>query len=278
MSKLILGCGYLGQRLAACWRGSGERVFATTRKPARLDELRQLGLEPLLCDVLDLSSLLLLPTVDTLVHCTALDRQSTVSMRQLYVDGLANVLASLPSTTRIVHVSSTSVYAQTAGEDVDEAALTEPVEGPGQVVLEAERLLRQRRPDAIVLRFAGIYGPGRLIRARDLQAGRLLAIDPDKWLNLIHVEDGARAIVAACERGELGMVYNVSDGTPVRRRDFYTTLAELLHADPPRFVPPPEPIPAGETVNRRINNTRMRSRLGVMPNYPSYREGLLSSL
>lgn len=198
-------------------------------------------------------------------------------MRRVYVEGLRNVLQALPARTNLVHVSSTSVYGQTAGEEVDESAVTAPVEESGQVVLEAEQTLQLLRPDAIVLRFAGIYGPGRLIRAKDLQVGRLLAIDPEKWLNLIHVEDGVTAILAALERGKPGGIYNVSDGSPVRRREFYTRLAELLGAAPPRFVPPPEPAPPSERTNRRIVNRRMRQELGVTPQYPSYAEGLAVS-
>ncbi len=84
-------------------------------------------------------------------------------------------------------------------------------------MLEAERRLRERRPTAITLRFAGIYGPGRLIGAGKLKAGEAIAGDAAKWLNLIQVEDGASAVLAAGERGRPGGVYNVCDDHPVRR-------------------------------------------------------------
>ena len=142
-------------------------------------------------------------------------------MRTVFVDGLANVLDALEGQGRFVHVSSTGVYAQRDGEAVDETAATEPASESGRVVLEAERLLRERRPGAVVLRFAGIYGPGRLIREKDVRAGEALSGDPEQWLNLIHVEDGAAAVAAALERGRPGTVCNVCDDRPVRRRDFY---------------------------------------------------------
>lgn len=276
MSKLIVGCGYLGKRLAELWRERGERVLATTRSTERAAEFARLGLEPVLCDVLNRESLRTMPTVETVVYCVGLDRQAGVSMRQVYVEGLGNVLAALRGRPRLIYVSSTSVYGQTDGSEVDETAETCPLEESGQIVLDAERLLQRERPDAIVLRFAGIYGPGRLLRARDLLAERLLAIDPEKWLNLIHVADGAAAVCAAVERGTPG-IYNVSDGTPVHRRDFYGYLAKLLGAPAPRFVPPPEPLPTSEKVNRRILSRRLREELGVLPRYPSYAEGLPAS-
>lgn len=277
MTKLIIGCGYLGSRLAASWRAAGEHVLATTRSPRRAAELASQGIEPIRCDVLDASSLTALPRVEEIVYCVGLDRTAGASMRQVYVEGLQAVLCALPGSPRLVHVSSTSVYGQTDGAWLDESAATEPPDTSGQVVLEAEQQLRRHRPEAVVLRFAGIYGPGRLLRARDLLAGRVLAIDAEKWLNLIHVEDGARAVQAALARARPGSVYNVCDDRPVCRRTFYTHLAEVIGAPPPRFEPPPEPLPAAERVNRRIINRRMHEELGVLLRFPDSRDGVAAA-
>src|SRR5207247_1991336 len=122
---------------------------------------------------------------------------------------LANVLAQLPPPKRFIYVSSSSVYGQTNGGWVDETSPTEPNEESGRIVLEAENLLRAKLPNAIFLRFAGIYGPGRLLRRQTIERGDPIVGDADKWLNLIHVDDGARVILAAEERAEPGRVYNV---------------------------------------------------------------------
>jgi nucleoside-diphosphate-sugar epimerase len=274
MNRLIIGCGYLGSRIASLWQQQRHRVFATTRKPLRAEELARQKIEPILCDVLDPASLARLPSVDAVVYCVGLDRSAGVSMREVYVKGLGNVLDALPGWPRFVQVSSTGVYGQTAGEEVDEDAATEPCEESGQIVFEAERLLRRRVPDAIVLRFAGIYGPGRLLRrASALRAGAPFATDPDVWLNLIHVEDGTLAVDIALTRAEPGKVYNVSDGRPVRRREFYTRLAEMLQVPAPGFIPRE---PSRES-NRRIINARLRG-LGMDFRYPSYVQGLPASL
>jgi nucleoside-diphosphate-sugar epimerase len=271
VSRLIIGCGYLGRRLLELWRALPDGpIYVTTRKPERADELRRLGAEPVICDVLSPGPL---PRVDSVVYAVGLDRAAGVDMRAVYVEGLANVLDRLPPPGRFIYVSSTSVYGQDDGGEVDESAPTEPVEASGRIVLEAEQVLRQRLPDALILRLAGIYGPGRLLRQRAIEAGEPLAADPDKWLNLIHVEDAAAAVQAAVRRGQPGRVYNVSDGHPVRRRDFYAYLAQLLAAPPPRFAPAgPDPT------DRRIVNRRMLRELGVVVRFPSYREGLAAAV
>ncbi len=89
-------------------------------------------------------------------------------MRNVYVDGLENVLNALDAADQghFVYVSSTGVYGQSRGEEVDETAATNPAGESGRIVLDAENLIRERRPDAVILRFAGIYGPDRLIARR----------------------------------------------------------------------------------------------------------------
>ena len=200
-------------------------------------------------------------------------------MADVYVQGLANVLDRLPNVSRFVYVSSSSVYGQRAGEWIDETSPTEPEEPAGQVVLEAESLLRTRLPTAIVLRFSGIYGPGRLLRRASIEAGEPIVGDSDKWLNLIHVADGVGAVMAAIDRGEPGSIINVCDDEPVRRREFYTAMARLLNAPEPRFVsPPPDaPTPPHERGNRRIRNRRLHE-LGVSLAFPNYRIGLANAV
>lgn len=272
MDRLVIGCGYLGHRVARRWRMEGHRVFVTTRSNERAAAFREQSLEPVVCDVLERARLTSLPAGATVLYAIGFDRAAGRPMRQVYVEGLANVVDLLPAPAKFLYVSSTSVYGQCHGEEVDEDAATEPQDESGRVVREAEELLRTKLPGAVVLRFAGIYGPGRLLRRQAIEGGEPLAADPDGWLNLIHVEDGVTAVLAAQERGRPGRICNVCDDLPVRRRDFYTCLARLLGAPQPRFVPGP----AG--ANRRIVNRRLHDELGVRLRYPSYEEGLAAAI
>jgi nucleoside-diphosphate-sugar epimerase len=276
MNRLILGCGYLGRRVADAWIVQGDGVTAVTRSASRADDLRRQGLTALIADVLKPESLGGLPEVETVLYAIGLDRASGATMRSVFVEGLRNVLAALPAPKRFLYVSSSSVYGQSDASWVDEDSPTEPQEESGRIVLEAELLLRARLPRAITLRFGGIYGPGRLLRQKTIEAGEAIVGDPDKWLNLIHVEDGVRAVLAAEERGKPGRIYNICDGEPVRRREFYSAAAQALHAPGPRFMAPPAEQPAlpHEKGNRRICNRRMREELGVKLRFPNFACGL----
>jgi nucleoside-diphosphate-sugar epimerase len=264
----VFGCGYLGWRVAALWVAAGRRVIGVTRRNAA--ELQSLGVEPVVADVTDPASLTALPRAATVLYAVGMDRGAGHTMRDVYVGGLGNVLAALPEHGRFIYVSSTGVYGQTDGGWVDEVSPTEPTEEAGKVVLDAERLLRERRPDAIVLRFAGLYGPDRLLRKQPVLKGEPLVGDVDKWLNLVHVEDGADAVIAAETRAAPGATYTIADNAPTPRRAFYGRLAELLHAPPAAFDHRPEP----GAPNRRVSNRRAKAELGWAPRFPSFRDGL----
>lgn len=267
VTRLIFGCGYLGRVVTARWLAAGHRVAALTRSNA--EGLRGAGVQPIGGDVLNPASLSALPAAETVLYAIGFDRSAGRSMREVYVTGLANVLDTLPPGGRFVYVSSTSVYGQSDGSWVTEASPTVPTEESGRVVLEAEQLLRAKRPDAIILRSAGLYGPNRLLRGRPILNGEPLVGDADKWLNLVHVSDAADAVVWAEAHAASGETYNVSDGKPVTRRDFYTHLAELLNAPPAKFEHRAEP----GAPNRRIDAAKFRA-LGWTPKYATYRDGL----
>lgn len=269
-ARLIFGCGYLGRRVAQLWRANGRRVLALTRRCA--DTLSATGVEPITGDVCDADSLKALPAVGTVLYAVGMDRSTGRSMRDVYVGGLENVLRTLPVCERFIYVSSTSVYGQSNGEWVNEDGPTEPTEESGLVVLEAEQLLRAKRPDAIILRSAGLYGPDRLLRKQPILKGEPLVGDAQKWLNLVHVADAAAAVLHAEACGVLGATYNLSDGSPVSRRAFYTRLAELLGTEA-RF----EPRDESGSPNRRIDSARFRA-LGWEPAFGSYRDGLSAAV
>lgn len=270
---LIFGCGYTGLRVARLWRQTGQPVYALTRQRAAF--LAEQGIIPLLGDIVQPQQLPSLPAAPFVLYAVGYDRSSGRSMREIYLDGLVHIVQRLSRPCRFVYVSSTSVYGQTDGSWVDEDSPTEPIDEGGHIVRHAESLLRQHLPGAIVLRSAGIYGPGRLLRRREqLCQGEAIPGDPERWLNLIYVDDLAQAICLGLHQAPEGSLYNIVDDQPVTRRYYYTRLAELYHAPAPRFSSQAEQ----RSHHRRIRNQRACMQLGWRPQYPSIDVGLPAAI
>ncbi|MBI1313955.1 NAD-dependent epimerase/dehydratase family protein [bacterium] len=291
MRRLIVGCGYLGRRVAKRWLDGGDTVLAVTRSEEHAATLRELGIEPLIGDVTQPESLVALPECDTVLHAVGFDRSATASKREVYVDGFRNVLDQMASRCdRFLHISSTSVYGQENGELVDEDSPCEPQHESGQICLEAERLVCERTVSgelsaATILRLAGIYGPQRLLtRVEAIRQKQPLPGNPDAWLNLIHVDDAAEIVLAAARVPKTASIlrtaspvspalFLVSDDLPIQRRTYYETLARLLGVDEVRFD---ANAPARHTrgLGKRCTNLRLREQLNVALRYPTIVDGL----
>lgn len=281
MAKLIIGCGYLGMRVAQHWRDMGETVHAVTRSDERAEEFRRRGIVPIVADVTNPDQIPALPAVETVLYAVGFDRTAPHDRRAVYVTGLANMLAALDRDSgQIIYISSTSVYGQNAGETVDEQSACAPMTDGGRACLAAEQTLRQHTlgARATILRCAGLYGPGRLPQRDLLTSGRPIPSRGDTYVNLIHIDDAVSAVLAAEQHAQPPNLYVVADGHPVTRRDFYTRLAELLGVATPTFADgPPDPARRSAT-NKRIDPSRALRELQLKLKYPTYREGLAASV
>jgi nucleoside-diphosphate-sugar epimerase len=279
MSKLIFGCGYLGRRVAERWRDAGEEVFVVTRDGDHARGFAKDGFKPVIADVVRPHSLVHLPAAETVLYAVGHDRKAGRSIHEVFVGGLKSVLAALPSGIgKVIYVSSTGVYAQSSGEWVDEDSPCEPKRNGALACLAAERALAAHAlgKRGIVLRMAGLYGPGRILNAAEIRLNQPIAAPQDGFLNLIHVDDAASVVLAAAQRAATPRTYVVADGHPVERQTYYQELARLLHAPEPKFTAPPDDSPASvrATSSKRVRNVRMLAELGVTLKYSSYREGL----
>jgi nucleoside-diphosphate-sugar epimerase len=285
MSVLIVGCGYLGKRLGARLVRDGGRVYGTVRSPGRAAEIAGIGIEPVIVDVLRPETSDRMPEADRVFYAVGFDRSAGAAMRDVYVEGLQTVLDRLPSSVRrFVYASSTGVYGQTGGEWVDEESPAEPGHESGRIVLEAERRVHawadSRGASAVILRFAGLYGPGRIVRRAMLEHGEPIPGDPEKFLNLVHIDDAAQAAALALDADAPEPIYLVADDRPVTRREYYSVAAHIIGAPAPRFEPPRpgSPESARDATNKRVANRRMKGGLGVVLRYPDITSGLVAAL
>ncbi len=282
MAKLILGCGFLGLRVARRWLEMSQTVFAVTRSPERAARLKAEGMTPVIADVTDPASLADLPKADTVLYAVGFDRQGGHPIRDVYVDGPSHVWQRLSDRAqRIIYISTTGVHGQDSREPINESSPCAPRSEAARAHLDAERALRQHPlgQQAIILRMAGLYGPGRLPRKADLFAQRPTSSSPEGMINLIHIDDAASAVLAAEQVAEPPRTYLISDGSPLRRRDFLEEMARLVGAPPPQFVAESQrPVNLRGASDKRISNRRMLEELHLKLRYSTYREGLAGSM
>ena len=290
--RLVVGCGYLGTRVADRWIATGSRVFGITRRESRAAELAARGIDPVVADVTAApgsaafvaEAIRRLPEIDTVFWAVGFDRSAAASHRDVHVGGLSAVLDALANgrsvRPRVILSSSTGVWGEADGGTVDETTPVHPSREAGRVLVEAESLLRAHPlGPGVSLRFAGLYGPGRLPRIADLQAGRPITADPDSWLNMIHADDAARIVCAiadcAASAGGEGPIprplYVVSDGRPVRRRDWYGRLAELSHSPSPTWDPA---APRTRGADKRVNPAMLFRDFDITLEHPDSLRGI----
>lgn len=196
---------------------------------------------------------------------------SAVAYEVSYVETLRTLLPVWQSNPPglILLVSSTSVYHQRDGEWVDEDSPTRPEHFSGLSLLRAEALLRESGLQTCVMRFAGIYGPGRDFLLRQVRAGKGGSTD---FTNRIHADDCAGALAHLLRRswrGEpLAPLYLGCDSSPAPGMEVRHWLARRIGVDPDSLVA----STSERGGNKRCRNHRLLES-GYRLLYPSYREG-----
>ena len=269
---LIAGCGDLGGRLGATLVDAGHRVWGLRRSVEQLP----MGLEPLAGDLAEADSLPALPEVDAVVYTAAADGFHDDAYRRAYVDGVRTLLRALPRTPETwLHVGSTSVYAQSDGEIVHETSATEPEHFGGRRLLEGEELLSEAAAEhgfrATVVRFGGIYGPGRTRLLDSVRRGTATCSEPQVWTNRIHIEDCAGALAHLLGLDSPEPVYLGVDSEPALDGDVKRWLARCLDLPDPPVSEPSETSRAMRS-NKRCSNARLLAS-GYELRYPDFRAG-----
>lgn len=292
--------GALGRHLVPGLVGAGHEVTATTRKPGKVAQLREMGAEPVVVDGLDREAVIAAVSAaepEVIVHeMTALSNmgrlrkvdQEFAATNELRTRGTDNLLAAaaVAGTRRVVAQGHNLVY-ERCGRPVkteEDPLDSRPVPSAARAMAAiryVDETVPLTAPEGIVLRYGTFYGPGASDSLLDAVRKRQIPVvggGTGIW-SFIETTDAAAATLAAVERGAPG-VYNVVDDDPAPVSEWLPYLAEVVGAKPPLRLPAwLGRLLAGEFVVEQMTNAcgssneKARRELGWKPRYASWREG-----
>ena len=273
---VVAGLGYAGAAIAAEARAAGFHVTGTARDPSR-------AAAPPGVEVVCFADAAAAIRAATHLVVTAAPEGAGDPVLAAH----AAAIAAAPELGWIGYLSTTGVYGDRGGAEVDET--TPPAPGQPRSVrrLEAEQAWRAAAPGGArqaaldLFRVGGIYGPGRSA-LEELRAGVARRVaKPGHSFSRIHRDDIALAVVAGAQRPDGQRVLHLVDDEPAPSSDVVAEAARLLG------VPLPEEIPfdlarqrmspmalSFWSENRRVANATTKRTLGIAWRCPTYREGL----
>jgi 2-alkyl-3-oxoalkanoate reductase len=303
--------GVIGKRLVPLLRANGHEVVGTTRSPGKVDDLRALGAEPRVLDVLDavaVGKAVSEARPEVVVHqATALSDlgnlrnldEAFADTNRLRTEGTDNLLAAAQAAGAEKFVAQSFAgwpYAKEGSLVKDEEAPLDPsppanAEQSMAAIRHLEKAVAGAEALAgIVLRYGGFYGPGTSldeggehVAAIRKRAFPLVGSSAGMW-SFVHIDDAAAATLAAIERGGRG-IYNVVDDEPAPASEWLPYLAERLGAKQPRHVPEwlgrlvaGEQVVSMMTEARGASNAKAKRELGWTLVHPTWREGFANGL
>lgn len=280
---LILGCGDVGRRVAQAYLANGESVVGVARRPATLAWLDEVAGGRVLNLDLGADDLERLPSAgERVFHLAPPPPQGDTDP---LTARLLDAFRRNGHPRRLVYISTTGVYGDCDGAWVDETWPVRPGAPRALRRCDAERQLQQwclaSGAELVILRVAGIYGPGRLPLARIRGGEPVVCMQDAPWSNRIHVDDLVDICIAAMERAPSVAIYNVCDGHPSTMTQYFCQVADAVG------LPRPPQIPLADAADRlspgmlsylresrRLSNRKLLDELGVVLRYPTLEEGL----
>ncbi|HET9620920.1 MAG TPA: NAD-dependent epimerase/dehydratase family protein [Kofleriaceae bacterium] len=275
---IILGCGYIGTRLArtalaagrtvrVCGRSTG-RMAALTAEGAEVKYLdaavpKQLG--PVMASLPDATVVYSIPPVTSLPPGRAI----RAALQAAYGAGAGCFIL----------FSSSGLYGSLPDDDVwiDEESPVALDDPPMANVMADENEVATCQFDrlrTVILRLAPVYGGGRGLRSRLRKGDYRILDDGSHATSRIHIDDAIQVVFAAEQKAARGACYLVADDEPSTQGQYAGWLSERMGLPMPKSRQLYEPgAPRAAHRNRKIRNAKMKAELGVTLKYPSFREG-----
>ncbi|MEL6494162.1 MAG: SDR family oxidoreductase [Cyanobacteria bacterium J06623_7] len=231
MRLAIIGCGYVGSKVAHLWHQAGNEVTVTTTSPDKIAALQAISTQAVIFTGDDLETLQRIVSDRDVVLLSIGSKQRTPEIyRQTYLATAQNLVAAIkqsPGVRQIIYTGSYGIINDRSGGIIDETVAVQPKDEFGEILAQTEQVLLgavNERLKTCILRLSGIYGPGReLIKIFSRIAGTTRPGAGDSYTNWVHVEDIVRAIDFARQQ-QLEGIYHLNSDEMMTTRKFFNRL------------------------------------------------------
>lgn len=260
----ILGCGWLGLPLAKALAAKKFKVKGSVTSPDKFEALRKNDVLP--CHlVLGAADIMLDDPrfFETDLLIVSIPPRRTEDVERVFPAQIAQLIHYLEKyeVQRVLFISSTSVYPDTAGIAREEN-IALPDKASGRALIAAENLLISNDTfKTTVVRFGGLIGADRNpARFLTRQKG---TIDGSKPVNLIHRDDCIQIIIGLIDQEVWGAVFNACCPQHPNKKEFYETASEISGSPAPVFGE------GSSSFGKIVDSTKLIGRLNYSFIYPS---------
>ena len=274
MKILLAGCGDIGQRVAARFADE-HQCFGLRRNPEQLPVF----INPLKADLTNSEELvgIFSQDFDVVIATLTPGARTEEAYQKAYVDTATALVSSINNAKYqpkiVIWISSTSVYGDSTNQWLEEESPVNPASFSARALKKAEDIMTAVSCDLTIVRFSGIYGPGRLALLNSVKNGIGSPAQPKQWSNRIHSDDCAGFLVHLVNRylkgQKLEKLYLGTDCEPAAQHDMRKWLAGKLN------VILTEEAKSSRAGTQRYTNKKLLQS-GYQLQYPSYREGYVS--
>ena len=231
MNVAIIGCGYVGYKVAQYWQKKGDFVISvTTTSSERVPALKSVSERVVVTHGNDLDNLKsVLHNQDVVLLSVGAKGGEVYEETYLKTaQTLVSLLQHIQSVKQLIYTGSYAVYGDRNGVWVDEETPLAPANSNAQILRKTEDVLLSASSENLrvcIFRLGGIYGPGRELLKIFSRYSATTRPGGEDITNWIHLDDIVGAIEFARQRRLQG-IYNLVDDAHLTSRDLLDSLFE----------------------------------------------------
>ena len=280
----IVGCGYIGKLLAQELLNDNISVTGIVSSESSKQACLELGIT---CTAVDL---------DNIQQDLNLQEHNVIYLvpppptgqKDTRITSFLNAIEK-NEPNRFVLISTTGVYGNCNGNWIDETAALNPTADRAYRRADAEQQVekycQRHNIPLVILRVAGIYGPGKIPIARIKSEQPIVNQQDSPFTNRIHAYDLVSINKLALSRQDITGIYNVTDGTPGTMYEYFNGVAKALGLPAPPAISIAEAQQALSkgmlsyvAESRRISNKKLLEDFKLKLQYPTLKDGLKNVL